>query len=461
MKRYSILRGGSALAAAVLVAGFASAASADMVLVENEGFTLRGGVNGALILISEPNSCYGKPPEDAASYCDYRYEDPQNRDIDWADGFVSVSVAGDWSVGNAGRLFGEANAFGSATRGAGDTFRITQNGADAAFDVYNVGWASGEALPGLGTDALKITVGAQRFSIGDGFVIHDGVGDWNTDSAFYTAPRRAFRQSAVARVNTGPLRLTGFLLGDGGVGRDYLRLSGVDATYVDDERGQVGVSYIRVRNDSPNKGDIWYIPTDTSETGLQGLATVSVRAQGHPLAGTGWSPVFLSGEYVKQSGSDKDIDANAWYGEIGYTFEDAPWSPYFGYRRMRFSHDYQKLYPGFTRNWGTWFYGEVFTNYFWHRNLQINMLQARAAPRDDLALTANFYDIDFVRPHANAMGDRNAAREFDLIADWTINANMGLSVISGISFPEDGLKRRGDFGTETATLLGLYAWFSL
>ena len=459
MYHYSIRRGGSALAAGVLVAGFASAASADTVLFEGDGSTLRGGVNGALILISEPNTCYGNPPEGAASWCDYRYEDasenPRNRDINWADGFVSVSVAGDWAVGAVGRLFGEANAFGSATLGAGDPYRGTENGREAAFDVYNVGWASGEAFPGLGTDALQITLGAQRFSIGDGFVIHDGVTDIGQKSAYYTAPRRAFAQSAVARVNTGPLRLTGFLLGDGGQFR-YFRLAGMDATYVDDERGQVGVSYISVRNDSPRpaKGDKDY----------RGLKTISVRAQGNPLTGPGWSPVFLSGEYVTQSGTKTKGEADgasAWYGEVGYTFEDAPWSPYFGYRRMQFSEHYRFLYPGFTRNWGTWFYGEVFTNYFWHNNLRIHMLQARAAPRDDLSLTANFYDIDFDVAHGNAMGDRNAAREFDLIADWTINANMGLSLISAISFPEDGLTRRGDFGDETATVLGLYAWFSL
>ena len=444
MKRYSILRGGSALAAAVLVAGFASAASADAVLFEGDGSTLRGGVNGALILISEPNTCYGAP-EDDGGWCGVG-----ERDIDWADGFVSVSVAGDWAVGAVGRLFGEANAFGSATLGTGDPYRGTENGREAAFDVYNVGWASGEALPGLGTDALQITLGAQRFSIGDGFVIHDGVADIGQKSAYYTAPRRAFAQSAVARVNTGPLRLTGFLLGDGGKYR-YLRLAGMDATYVDDERGQVGVSYISVRNDSPN------------ET-YRGLKTISVRAQGNPLTGPGWSPVFLSGEYVTQSGTKTKAaadGASAWYGEAGYTFEDAPWSPYLGYRRMQFSQYYEKLYPGFTRGWGTWYYGEVFTNYLWHKNLQIHMLQARAAPRDDVSLTANFYDIDFDVAHENAMGDRNAAREFDLIVDWTINANMGLSFISAISFPEDGLTRRPGFGDETATVLGLYAWFSL
>ena len=444
MNRYSTLRGGRALAAGVALAGFAGAALAEKTLVEDGDFTLRGGVNGAAAYLDEANTCYGDSHE-GTSWCGSA---PQNRDIRWIDGFVQVSLSGDWVMGDAGRLFGGANAFASATRGAGDVYRITENGEEATPDVFYIGWASGETLSGLGTDALKISVGNQRFSIGDGFVIYDGVGDWNRASAFYTAPRRAFRRAAVARLETGPLRSAAFLLGDGGKGRNHIRLAGVDLAYVDDARGTVGVSYIRVRDDSPAEID-------------RGLTTVSVRAQGNPLTEPGWSSVFLSGEYVAQNGGNRAVgSSSAWYGEAGYTFEDAPWSPYFGYRRIHFSTGYQKLYPGFSRGWGTWFYGEVFTNYFWHTDLRIHMLQARAAPSDSLALTANFYDIDFDTPHGAAMGDRNAAREFNLIADWTINANMGLSPIFGISFPDEGLTRRPDIGDRTATLFGLYAWFS-
>ena len=443
MNRYSTLRGGCALVAAVALAGVAGAALAEATLVEDGDFTLRGGVNGAAAYLNEPNTCYGETPE--ASWCGSAEE---NRDIQWIDGFVSVSMSADWVTGDAGRLFGAANAFASATRGAGDAFRITQNGEEAAPDVFYVGWASGEIFSGLGTDALKISVGNQRFSIGDGFVIYDGVGDWSRASAFYTAPRRAFRQSAVARLETGPLRSAAFLLGDGGWGRNHVRLAGVDLAYVDDERGTVGASWMRVRNDSPAEDD-------------RGLVTMSVRAQGNPLTEPGWSSVFLSGEYVAQNGGNRPIDgSSAWYAEAGYTFEDAPWSPYFGYRRIHFSEGYQKLYPGFSRGWGTWFYGEVFTNYFWHTNLQIHMLQARAAPSDNFALTANFYDIDFDSPITSATDDRNAAREFNLIADWTITPNMGLSPLFGISFPDEGLTRQPNFGDSTATLFGLYAWFS-
>lgn len=436
-----ILAMGAAVAAAVAAA---HAARAEYTLIEGDSGQLRAGVNAAAAYLNEPNTCYGESPE--RSFCDFEFpDDPQERDIQWVDGFVQARLAGDYDVGAAGRLFGEASVVASATRGAGDTFRITANGEELFPELYYAGWASGDMFPGLGTDALKVSYGNQRFTIGDGFIVYDGVGDWNRKSAFYTAPRRAFRKAGVVRLDTGPVRAAAFMLGGSVADREGIRLAGVDLEYVDEARGTLGLSYIRVRDDSPK------------ET-LRGMITVSVRAQGRPLSAPGWSSLFLSGEYVDQSGA-ADIGENAWYVEAGYGFDDAPWKPYVGYRFNRFSKNYNKLYPGFSRGWGTWFYGEVLTNYFWHRNLQIHMLQARAAPADNLAITANFYDIDFVDV-APDIGDRNATQEFNLIADWTITPNMGLSPIFGVSFPGEGITRRTDFGDETAYLFGLYAWAS-
>lgn len=420
---------GAAAAAAVAVA---HAARAEYTLIDGDNGQLRAGVNAAAIFISEPNTFYD--------------DEDDEKDIQWTDGFVQARLAGDYETGAAGRLFGEASIVAAATRGAGDVWHITEGREEVFPELFYAGWASGETFPGLGTDAIQFSFGNQIIRVGDGFIIYDGVGDWNR-TAFYTAPRRAFRKSALLRVNAGPLRTMAFATGAGGVDRDNAKLVGVDLEYVDEERGSIGASYIRVRESAGNGLD------------LGGMITVSLRAQGRPLSAPGWSSLFLSGEYVDQSGV-ADIGENAWYVEAGYGFDDAPWKPYVGYRFNRFSEKYNKLYPGFSRGWGTWFYGEVFTNYdWWHTNLQIHMLQARAAPADNLAITANLYDIDFNRLPPTAT-DRNAAQEFNLIADWTITPNMGLSPIFGVSFPGEGLSQVPRYGDDTAYLFGLYAWAS-
>ena len=455
---------GVPLAAAALAALACAGARADTVLFEGDGATLRFGANAAAAYLNEPNACYAA---DGDSEC-------TAADVSWLDGFVKVKLAGDYDMGAAGRLFAEADGHaGIVAFGEGDPYGIGEDGRELASDVHHVGWASGDAIPGLATDALKITLGNQKFTIGDGFVIADAVSDYLRGVAFYSAPMRAFHDSATAQLDAGPVRGAVFLLDSAeDAHRGETRIAGLDLEFVDDALGTVGTTVMKVRGDSRAPG-----------ASIEGMHVLSVRAQGHPLANAGWAPLFASGEYVTQWGGNdrKTIDAEAWYAEAGWTFEDTPWKPYFGYRRSVFSGDdpatrdldegYKFLYPGFTRGWGTWFQGEVFTNYIWHSDLRVHLLQARFAPADDLAVTANFYDIDFDIAPSDARGNRNGALEFNAMVDWTINANMGLTPIFGISFPDDGLSsqlrrdKHGNilgprFGDDTAYLFGLYVWAS-
>lgn len=444
---------GVPLAAAAVAALACGGARADTVLFDNEGMTLRFGASAAAAYLNEPNACYAA---DGDSEC-------TAADVSWLDGFVKVKLAGDYEMGAAGRLFAEADGYAAATFGDGDPYGINKDGREFASDVHHVGWASGDAIPGIGTDALKITLGNQKFAVGDGFVIADAVSDYLRGVAFYSAPLKAFHNSATARLDAGPVRGAVFLLDSADDdGRGETRIVGLDLEFVDGTLGTVAATVMKVEDDAR-----------AYEASIEGMHVASVRAQGHPLADAGWGPLFASGEYVTQwSGNDgKIMDAKAWYAEAGYTFEDVPWKPYFGYRRSIFSGDdpntdhdegYKFLYPGFTRGWGTWFQGEVFTNYIWHSNLRVHMLQARFAPADDLAVTANLYDIDFDVAPPGADGNRNGALEFNAMVDWTINANMGLTPIFGISFPDDGLSNSTNrsFGDDTGYLFGLYAWAS-
>lgn len=453
---------GVSLAAAAAAALACAGARADTVLFDNDGMTLRFGANAAAALLHEPNACYAA---DGDSEC-------VAADVSWLDGFVKVKLAGDYDMGAAGRLFAEADAHaGIVAFGDGDPYGIGEDGREIASDVHHIGWASGDAIPGLATDALKITVGNQKFAVGDGFVIADGVSDYNRGVAFYSAPMRAFHDSVTARLDAGPVRGAVFLLDSTEArGRAEQRVAGLDLEFVNDTLGTVGAAVMKVLDDNRRVGTG---PGDLGPS-IEGMHVASVRAQGNPLADAGWTSLFASGEYVTQwsGNAGKIIDAKAWYGEAGYTFEDVPWKPYFGYRRSIFSGDdpattdldegYNFLYPAFTRGWGTWFQGEVFTNYIWHSDLRVHMLQARFAPADDLAVTANLYDIDFDVAPPGADGNRNGALEFNAMVDWTINANMGLTPIFGISFPDEGLSNRTDrsFGDDTAYLFGLYAWAS-
>lgn len=190
-----------------------------------------------------------------------------------------------------------------------------------------VGWASGDALPELGTDALKVSWGDQRFKIDNGFLIDDGASDLGRRLAYYAGPRKAFKKSAVVRLDTSPVGGAAFLL-DSRADKGGTRLAGVDVAYADSAPGTVGLTWFHVVDDERTPG-----------ASISGMGRVSLRAQGTPFTQAGWQPLFLSGEFVRQTGGDRQVDAHTWYLEAGYTLEQAPWTSYVGYRYSLFSGD--------------------------------------------------------------------------------------------------------------------------
>lgn len=435
------------LAAAVLP-WMAGPAGADVALFDSGGANARLALNAVAAYMAHTEICFGVPS--GAGWCGQ-----DDADIAWLDSFVHARLIGDYTAGAVGRLFGEVSYVAAMTRGDGEMYGYTGHGPEDLFREHLfVGWASDDALPELGTDALKVSWGDQRFRIGDGFLIADGASDLGRRLAYYAGPRKAFKKSTVVRLDTSPVGGAAFLL-DSRADKGGTRLAGVDVAYTDSVRGTVGLTWFNVVDDERAPG-----------ASLSGMGTVSLRAQGTPFTQAGWRPLFLSGEFVRQTGGDSRVDAHAWYLEAGYTLERAPWTPYVGYRYSLFSGDepatgddeaFKPLFSGAGRGWGTWYQGEITSNYLWHSDLRLHLLRASASPLNNLTFSALLYDIDFdvARP-----GGRDAARELNVFVDWTIVPDAGLSAIFGIAYPHDALSRTAGFGDETSRMFGLYAWAS-
>ena len=164
-------------------------AGADVALFDSGGASARLAMNAVAAYIGHTEICFGVPS--GAGWCGQ-----DDADIAWLDSFVHARLIGDYAAGTAGRLFGEVSYVAAMTRGDGEMYGYTSHGPEELFHEHLfVGWASGDALPELGTDALKVSWGDQRFSIGDGFLIHDGASDVGQRLAYYAGPRKAFKKS--------------------------------------------------------------------------------------------------------------------------------------------------------------------------------------------------------------------------------------------------------------------------
>ncbi len=356
----------------------------------------------------------------------------------WQEGFVKPTFAVSHKLSNGVQAYGGLGAIALGTAGDGDAAGLTK-GNEGQVDLEN-------AYIGLRSqnDVIDFSVGQQTFQLGDGFLVAGdaislgdlGVAGVYVDrgGAYYLAGKKSFSNTALLKFDPeGPYRGDLFWLQSNNPYHQDTSLAGINVEYVDEARGTVGISYLKVLDVDQGSGlGLW----DQRE----GMKAISLRGQGS----LGVENLQLSFEYVKETGGSAGVknEADAWYVEAGWTFADLPWSPAVNYRYAQFSGDnastakneaFDPLFFGFTRGFGTWFQGEVASNYAGPANSgnDVSRLEISASPRDNLQVGAQYWKFS---PQDDAPD--LAGSEIDLYALWSINDNWVFSPLIGIYMPE-------------------------
>jgi hypothetical protein len=357
----------------------------------------------------------------------------------WQEGYVDAGLRGSLATGSGASLYGRASALASGTFGDGDAGGFTSGDERrvAVEDAF-VGWRSGGLFPGLGEDGFDISAGRQALTLGDGFLIAgdalnlgdalDELAGTNFDrgGAYWLAARKAFDKTAVLRLGgqTG-LRSDIFWLESDNAAQADMELAGINAELVHDA-GTLGVAYIEGLGVDAESAQILDL------THRDGLETWSVRGQGN----AGVENLFLSAEFVDQTPGDTSRgDANAWYLEAGWTFAEAPWSPTVAYRFSTFEEDFDPLFFGFTRGYGTWFQGEVAGNFAgpFNADTDVHHLRVEAAPMETLMVGMGLFDF---RDTAGGTGALDA-RELNVYAEWVAADNLIITPLIGFYRPDN------------------------
>ena len=428
------------VAALTAVALFATSApaQAELALYDQNGLKLNGGLS-IMTFMGDVHS-----------------SDFAGSNTGWYEGTIEPSLSASYNMAQGGTLYGEFSAIASKTLGDGDATGLTNPETNAnnaeGMDVEqaHVGWRSGNLFSSLGEDAIDISVGAQDYHMGDGFLIQDGNFDYE-NGTYWLAPHQAFRQSAMIRVNTKPLRGDLFFL-QTDESQGSTKLYGVNLEYTNDKLGSVEGVFL-------NFGD-----SDFSSR--EGMNVFRLRYQGNPVGLEGLS---LSAAYTLENGGDNvDIDANAWHAEIAYTSSSLPWNPTLTYRYVHFSGDdpatadyegYDPLFYAPAGDWGTWYIGEITgTYYIFNSDENVNMLHLRTNPTEKLSAGVIFYTYEL--DQATEQGNKDFSQEINVFADYAVNDNLFAQMVYGYAQPDDALTEMTG-GTEDAQLLeiGLYWTF--
>lgn len=365
-------------------------------------------------------------------------------DAKWQEGYIQYGLSGSQTMGAGSGLYGAVNLVTSGTWGDGDAGGFTSgNERETELEDAYIGWRSGSLIPALGDDGLDISIGRQPFTIGDGFLINDdGLNfgdtlsapglDFDRGGAYWLAARKAFDQTAIARIGgSDGLRADLFWLSSDNRAQAEMELGGVNAEYVS-QRGTFGLMYIEGLD-----VDDTFAPV-TGYSSRDGQQTTSLRYQGN----AGVEDFFLSAEFVTQKpGDSSGNDANAWYAEAGWIFSDVPWSPSINYRFSNFDQDFDPLFFGFNRGYGTWFQGEVAANYAgpFNSGTDVHHLGLKATPSETLSIGALFFDFSDT---AGGIGSLNA-QEVNLYAEWVASPHLIISPVVGFYNPDKSAAEGG------------------
>jgi len=448
----------------------ASASQAQVNVYNGGGLNIDVGVTAAVFYATTRNTYFG-----AGGNFGYTSINGGEADVTWSEAFVEPTAYMSYDDVGGGQVYGGASLLATAMRGDGEpTGGQIAHAEDIDMETAYIGWTGS-----MGDMGVDVSYGRQDVSIGTEFLIGYGGFTDNDDGHYWLGAKKAFERA-------GRLSLEGLYLD--GLRADVVYLESnqsqadtdmglINLEYHVDDLGHLSFLYGTVLH-SDNAGDGPATLTANGNSRVD-LDIMSFGMHGNPIASMmpNW---FFAFEYVgEQKGgsaaallntgvADPEVDAEAYYVDVGYAFVDWPWAPSATLRHLNFSGDdpntaedeaYDAMFYGFT-NWGTWFVGEVTGEYIlFNSNFNVNMLMVQAAPYDNLFVTASYFDFTINEPGAGV--DDDFGQELNLIADWAVNDNMAVSVVYGILEP--GGNAEATFGGNDdnfqVAAVGAWVWF--
>jgi hypothetical protein len=189
----------------------------------------------------------------------------------WGEFGVTPGLEGQIASNAAGTLHARVSGVYATTQfgldAAGSNFEDRYPRETSLEDAY-VGWTSGDLLPALGEDAIGLSVGAQPYSVGTGFLFADGASDGGERGAFWLGPRQAFRMTAIGRLRTGALLAEGVYLRPNDEPYTHTDVAGLNLQWSFGERATLGAG--------------WWNAYDSQDERRDGLDVFDVRLAAAP-----------------------------------------------------------------------------------------------------------------------------------------------------------------------------------
>ena len=360
---------------------------------------------------------------------------------DWFEIAVTPGIEGALGLGDYGKLYGRLSGVLTYTGGGLDGAGTNPDSQPSEFlleDAF-LGWSSGDLFPFFGKDGIDLSVGAQRFRVGSGFLVWGGSSNGGDRGAFWLGARRAFENTAVVRVRKDAVQGAFFYLTPNDNPDTSTHVIGVNLEYNFNDSTQVAFMYVKVLDSDRERRD--------------GLNVYNVRGTLSPLSNL--PGLQLSGELALEENGSQVRDALGGYAGIAYAFADLPWKPRVSYRFAGFSGNergespnkaFDPLFYG-QSDWGTWFQGEIFGNYIAiNQNLISHLIRLELHPAESVALNVLYFHFKLAEltttevsrdgeVHTVDVDSKNLGDEVNVAVDWEANKHLVFTGLFGLNVP--------------------------
>ncbi|MGL4727261.1 MAG: hypothetical protein ACRCWO_00760, partial [Bosea sp. (in: a-proteobacteria)] len=316
---------------------------------------------------------------------------------------------------------------------------------------------------------FNASVGRQKFSVSDGFLIANTASNGGNRGALQSNPRWAADGLVLAQARYNNTKAEAFYLNPdelpvvdskttlAGVNLETRMAGGID----------LGAMFLRV----PTSNFRYFTATESfSREGLQ-VYNARARWQPNPTSGP-----FLATEAALQRHEHINMRAFGWSAEAGYAFaETLPWSPTISYRYASFSGDnpatkrferWDPLLSG--ENGERWVQGINHFKMFQNSNISTHRLQMRLRPHAQVELVPQLWL--FTADQTNNIGGNPAfstlkgsylATEANMSIKWFISPQLMLQGHVAATFPSTTVRKTIGANAEPwiSTMLFLRAGF--
>ena len=346
----------------------------------------------------------------------------------WMESLIRPGLEFNIGLANTQSIYGAFDIVQANTFGGNDASLSTYGNSDYSTRVDHayIGWKSGNLFSGLGENAIDIKIGRDNYVVGNGFLFASQGGSGGGRAAYWIGGRKTADYMGVIKLTSG-------------------NFSG-DVVYFEadvpwDERTKVAGGNVEYNEEGMYYVGAGVYGTDSDLAYRDSMMIYNGRFGVNPFAIAGMDALkslHLEFEYVYED-KDAQKNGNAWYAQIGYTFENCPYTPSLTYRYASYDTDYDSMYYGST-DWEQWFQGEVLGEYgvaaagatsYWNQNLETHMLKMAVHPTDAITVTLAYLNYD-----EYSTGD-DIAQEYDVIVDWSATDYLYLSLVAGIATPDD------------------------